>query len=52
MLKCWKKNFPGRRTSLEQKVMVAQHNQVNLRELLRWSKNEGKLREFKAIEKD
>ena len=34
---------------LEQAVMVAQDNPVDLRELLRWSKNEGKLEEFRKI---
>lgn len=34
---------------LEQAVMVARNNHVDLKELRRWSKNEGKLEEFRKI---
>lgn len=39
----------GDRQSLEQAVLVAQDNPVNLEELERWSKVEGKLSVFKKI---
>jgi hypothetical protein len=39
----------GDRQSLEQAVLVAKDNQVNLEELERWSKGEGKLAVFKKI---